>query len=207
MISEISLSKYFLEDVVNIACHVLNEMVIRTILENKAYVILKGRKHNISYFCVFSCKSFILNNRKVNFGKFDAKSDKRIFLGYSPSSKTYIMYNLRTFVFEELVHVAFDKTRPQKSGKCSLYDVSKCDNKIPVNDDTPKEDPLIKEDNKDDKVKSEQEEEKQETKTQLPRDWILAKDRSLDQILDDIGRSIEFFSYAFLSNSPKIVQT
>ena len=44
-----------------------------------------------------------------NLGKFDAKSDKGIFLGYSTDSKAYRVYNKRTLVVEESVHVTFDE--------------------------------------------------------------------------------------------------
>ena len=49
------------------------------------YEIWKGKKPNISYF--------ILNNDKDNLGKFDAKSDVGIFLGYSTTSKAYRVFN------------------------------------------------------------------------------------------------------------------
>ncbi|KAF7112502.1 hypothetical protein RHSIM_RhsimUnG0222700 [Rhododendron simsii] len=43
-------------------------------------------------------------------GKFDARSDEGIFVGYSTSSKAYRIFNKRTLVVEESVHVAFDET-------------------------------------------------------------------------------------------------
>ena len=51
---------------------------------------------------------FILNNGKDNLGKFDAKSDVGIFLGYSTNSKAYRVFNSRTKVVEESTHVKFD---------------------------------------------------------------------------------------------------
>ncbi|XP_039689400.1 uncharacterized protein [Medicago truncatula] len=44
-----------------------------------------------------------------NLGKFDSKSDKAIFLGYSATSKAYRVYNLRTKVLEESMHIKFDE--------------------------------------------------------------------------------------------------
>lgn len=41
MISETSLPRYFLEDVVNIACHILNRVDIRYILEKTPFNYLK----------------------------------------------------------------------------------------------------------------------------------------------------------------------
>lgn len=93
MISEISLPKYLWEDAVNITCHVFKRVPIRAILEKTHYELFKGWKSNISYFRVFGCKCINLNNGKDNLGKFDAKSDEGVFLGYSSSSKTYRVYN------------------------------------------------------------------------------------------------------------------
>ncbi|XP_024019082.1 uncharacterized protein LOC112090920 [Morus notabilis] len=45
-----------------------------------------------------------------NLGKFDAKSDVGIFLGYSTTSKVYRVFNKRTLVVEESMHVVFDET-------------------------------------------------------------------------------------------------
>ena len=49
---------------------------------------------------------FILNT-KDNLGKFDAKSDVGIFLGYSTSSKAFRVFNKRTMVVEKSIHVIF----------------------------------------------------------------------------------------------------
>lgn len=62
-------------------------------------------KDFVFFFSVAKC--FILNNDKDNLCKFDVKSDERIFLGYSSSSKAYIIYNHKTSSTEEFVHVAF----------------------------------------------------------------------------------------------------
>ncbi|GAU35952.1 hypothetical protein TSUD_147370 [Trifolium subterraneum] len=57
------------------------------------------------------------NNEKAsikdNLGKFDSKSDKGIFLGYSLTSKAYRIYNLRTQTLEESMHVKFDEFQDQ----------------------------------------------------------------------------------------------
>jgi len=59
----------------------------------------------------------VLNNRKDKLGKFDAKADDGIFLGYSSNSKAYRVFNKRTLTVEESIHVAFDETPPQEVGK------------------------------------------------------------------------------------------
>ena len=48
-------------------------------------------------------------NNKEKLGKFDPKSDKAIFLGYSTTSKGYRVYNLKTQTVEISMHVIFDE--------------------------------------------------------------------------------------------------
>jgi len=57
-------------------------------------------------FC-FGCYCYILIH-KVNLG-FDSKSNKIIFLGYSPTSKACRVYDMRTQTMEESLHVKFDE--------------------------------------------------------------------------------------------------
>ena len=53
-------------------------------------------------------KCFILNNEKDILGKFDAKGDEGIFLGYFLQSKAYRVFNKRTIVVEESIHAMLD---------------------------------------------------------------------------------------------------
>ena len=76
------------------------------------YELWKGRKPNISHLRPFGCTSFIHNNGKDNLGKFDAKSDEGILVGYSLNGKAYRVFNKRTLVVEESTHVNFDKNIP-----------------------------------------------------------------------------------------------
>lgn len=160
--NQMSYPKYFLVDAINIICHVLNRVVIRPILENTPYELLKGMKPNISYFRIFYCKCFILNNDKDKLCKFDAKSDEEIFLDYSLSSKAYRVFNNRLLIVEEFVYVDFDESKPQKSGKGNLssFDVSGVITEELVKDDTLEWNPPKDEDIKNDKEDSEHEEEK-----------------------------------------------
>ncbi|KAL6337946.1 hypothetical protein AAG906_005411 [Vitis piasezkii] len=106
MLNENNLPKYFWAEAVNTSCYVLNRILLRPILKKTPYELWKSKKPNISHFKVFGCKCFILNT-KDNLGKFDAKSDVGIFLGYSTSSKAFRVFNKRTMVVEESIHVIF----------------------------------------------------------------------------------------------------
>ena len=100
----------FLAEAVNTANYVLNRCLIRPILKRTPYELFKGNRPNISYFRPFGCKYFVHNNGKNNLGKFDARSDEGIFVGYSVHSKAYRIYNKRTKSIEESIHVIFDES-------------------------------------------------------------------------------------------------
>ena len=52
----------------------------------------------------------LIINTKDHLRKFDSKSDDEILLGYSKASKAYRVYNYRTLVIEESIHVKFNDT-------------------------------------------------------------------------------------------------
>ena len=103
--------------IINTACYILNHTLIRLILKKTLYELWKGRKPNITYFHIFGCRCFVLNNGKERLKKFDAKSDEIIFLGYSSSSKAFRVFNKRTWIVEESIHVVFDETNDLSSEK------------------------------------------------------------------------------------------
>ncbi|RDY14632.1 hypothetical protein CR513_00284, partial [Mucuna pruriens] len=90
-------------EVIDIACYLQNRIYKRLILKKTTYELWKGKQPNISYFHPFRCDCFIFNT-KDNMGKFDPKSEKGIFIGYSSMSKAYIVYNSRTMKVEESIH-------------------------------------------------------------------------------------------------------
>ena len=56
---------------------------------------------------MFGNKCYILNDRE-NLGKFDARSDEGIFLGYSTTSQAYRAFNKRTKIVMESINVTID---------------------------------------------------------------------------------------------------
>ena len=104
------LPKYFWADVIHTVCYTLKKVLIRPILKKTPYELYKGREPNTLHLRVFGCKCFVLNNGKDSLGKFHAKANKAIFLGYSLHSKAYRVFNKRTLTIEESVHVVCDET-------------------------------------------------------------------------------------------------
>ena len=110
MLNENGLPKYFWAEAVNTACYLMNMAYIRFILKRTPYELWKGRLPNISYFHAFGYKCFVHNNGKETLGKFNAKSDEGIFLGYSSISKAYRVFKKRLEKVEESIHVIFNET-------------------------------------------------------------------------------------------------
>ena len=63
-----------------------------------------------------------MNNGKERLEKFDAKSDEAIFLSYSSSSKAFRVFNKKTLVVEESIHVVFDEINDLPSRKNESFD-------------------------------------------------------------------------------------
>ena len=115
MLCDNELLRYFWTEAISTSCYILNCALIRPILMKTPYDLWKGRKPNLDYFHAFSCKCFIHNNGKDNLRKFDPKSNEGIFLGYSTTSKAFRVFNKRTLVVEENIHVVFDESRSQNN--------------------------------------------------------------------------------------------
>ena len=95
----------------NTSCHIRNRIFFRAGTKKTSYEIWNEKKPKVKYFWVFGSKCFILNDRE-NLGKFDAKSDEGIFLGYFMNSQTYRVYNKRTKMIMESINMVIDDAIP-----------------------------------------------------------------------------------------------
>ncbi|GJR80913.1 putative ribonuclease H-like domain-containing protein [Tanacetum coccineum] len=74
-----------------------------------------GRKPALSSMRPFGCPVTILNTLD-HLGKFDGKADEGFFVGYSTNSKAYRVFNNRTMIVEENLHVKFSEETPNIAG-------------------------------------------------------------------------------------------
>nr|GFA58384.1 hypothetical protein [Tanacetum cinerariifolium] len=79
------------------------------------YELFRGRTPNLSFMRPFGCHVTILNTLDHR-GKFDGKSNEGFFIGYSASSKAFIVYNTRTRKVEENLHINFLENKPIIAG-------------------------------------------------------------------------------------------
>jgi transposase InsO family protein len=116
MIVEFSSPYNFWAEAVYTACHATNRLYLRKNLNKTPYEILTGKKPDISYFKVFCCKCFI--RKKGNrLSKFEPRSYKGIFVGYSTNAHTYRVYNKSTGQVEEAIDVNFDEDNGSQGGR------------------------------------------------------------------------------------------
>ncbi|GJU41361.1 putative ribonuclease H-like domain-containing protein [Tanacetum coccineum] len=79
------------------------------------YELFLGIKHALSFMRPFGCPVTILNIID-HLGKFDGKADEGFFVGYSTNSKAFRVFNSRTRIVEENLHVQFSENTPNIAG-------------------------------------------------------------------------------------------
>ncbi|GJT80197.1 retrovirus-related pol polyprotein from transposon TNT 1-94 [Tanacetum coccineum] len=82
------------------------------------------RKPALNFMRPFGCPVTILNTID-HLGKLDGKADEELFVGYSTNSKTFRVFNSRTRIVEENMHVQFSENTPNiaGSGPNWLFDI------------------------------------------------------------------------------------
>ena len=78
----------FWEEVVNTTCYISNRVYLRLRTHKNPYEIWKGKKLNLKHLHEFGSPCYILNDREPR-GKFNAKNDEGVFLGYYSNSHAY----------------------------------------------------------------------------------------------------------------------
>ena len=181
ILNDYALPKCFWADAVSTACYVMNRVLIRPILKKTSYELLNGRKPNVSHLKVFGCKCYIINNGKKRLGKFDTKSDKGIFLGYSLNSHAYRVYNKKLMTVEESIHVVFYETNKCEQGATKINTYEDDQNIFLKNlDNNTKIQP----------VESSRQLIENLQQEDLPKDWKIPRDLSVNNIIGQIHRGV-----------------
>ncbi|GKA87736.1 hypothetical protein Tco_0809500 [Tanacetum coccineum] len=78
----------------------------------------RAEKLDLSYLHVFGAPCYPINDSK-DLGKLKPKADIRIFVSYAPAKKAYRIYNKRTRLIIETIHVDFDELTTTSSKQFS----------------------------------------------------------------------------------------
>nr|GEY97786.1 ribonuclease H-like domain-containing protein [Tanacetum cinerariifolium] len=103
----------------------LASRVLVTKPHNKTpYELLHGRTPSIGFIRPFGCPVTILNTLDP-LGKFEGKVDEGFLVGYSVNSKAFRVFNSRTRIVQETLHVNFleNKTNIAGTGPTWLFDI------------------------------------------------------------------------------------
>ncbi|GJX73956.1 putative ribonuclease H-like domain-containing protein [Tanacetum coccineum] len=130
MLADSKLPTTFWAEAVNTACYVQNRVLVIKPHNKTPYELFLGRKPALSFMRPFGCPVTILNTID-HLGKFDGKADEGFFVGYSTNSKAFRVFNSRTRIVEENLHVQFSENTPNiaGSGPNWLFDIDALTNK------------------------------------------------------------------------------
>ncbi|GJT88355.1 putative ribonuclease H-like domain-containing protein [Tanacetum coccineum] len=115
MLADSKLPTTFYAEAVNTTCYVQNRVLVIKPHNKTPYELFLGRKPALSFMRPFRCLVTILNTID-HLGKFDGKADEGFFVGYSTNSKAFRVFNSRTRIVEENLHVKFSEETPNIAG-------------------------------------------------------------------------------------------
>ncbi|GJY85377.1 retrovirus-related pol polyprotein from transposon TNT 1-94 [Tanacetum coccineum] len=103
---------------INTACYTQNCSLIHLRYNKTPYELMQDKKPDLSFFRVFGSLCYPTNDHE-DLGKFDAKADIRIFVSYTPAKKAFIIYNRKTQIISETIHVTFNELMAMASEQFS----------------------------------------------------------------------------------------
>ncbi|GJU56207.1 uncharacterized mitochondrial protein-like protein [Tanacetum coccineum] len=107
------------------ACFTQNRSLVIPRHEKTPYHIINGRKPSVKFFHIFGSLCYIFKDGE-NLDKMKEKGDACISVGCSTQSRAYRVYNKRTKVIIETIHVNFDELPQMASDHVSSDPVPQC---------------------------------------------------------------------------------
>nr|GEV07037.1 retrovirus-related Pol polyprotein from transposon TNT 1-94 [Tanacetum cinerariifolium] len=101
----------FWAETVNTVCYVQNRILVTKPHNKTPYELLLGRTPSIGFMRPFRCLVTI-HNTLDPLRKFDGKADERFLVGYSVNNKAFRVFNSRTRIVQETLHINFLENQP-----------------------------------------------------------------------------------------------
>ncbi|GJX29414.1 retrovirus-related pol polyprotein from transposon TNT 1-94 [Tanacetum coccineum] len=108
MLSAAKVPLFFWAEAITTACFTQNRSLVIPRHEKTPYHIINARKPSVKFFHIFGSLCYIVRDGE-NLDKMKEKGDACIFVGYSTQSKAYRVFNKRTRIIVETIHVNFDE--------------------------------------------------------------------------------------------------
>ncbi|GKC21920.1 retrovirus-related pol polyprotein from transposon TNT 1-94 [Tanacetum coccineum] len=110
MLSASKLPLLFWVEAIATACYTQNRSIIIPTHEKMTYHIINDRKPSIKHLHIFCCTCYLTRDSE-NLDKMKEKGDLCILVGYTTQSKGYRVYNKRTRLIVESIHLRFDEIK------------------------------------------------------------------------------------------------
>nr|GFB02208.1 hypothetical protein [Tanacetum cinerariifolium] len=108
MLSAAKVPLFFWAEAIATTCFIQNRSLVIPRHEKTPYHIINDRKPSVKFFHIFGSLCYIVRDGE-NLDKMKEKGDACIFVGYSTQSRAYRVFNKRTRVIVETIHVNFDE--------------------------------------------------------------------------------------------------
>nr|GEW50890.1 hypothetical protein [Tanacetum cinerariifolium] len=110
MLSALQLPLFFWAEAIATTCYTQNRSIIIPTHDKTPYHIINDMKPSIKHLYIFGCICYITRDGK-NLDKMKENGDQCILVGYSTQSKGYRVYNKRTRMIVESIHIRFDEIK------------------------------------------------------------------------------------------------
>nr|GEX78592.1 hypothetical protein [Tanacetum cinerariifolium] len=125
MLSAAKLSLFFWAEAITTACLTQNRSLVIPQHEKTPYHIINDQKPLVKFFHIFGSLCYIVRDSE-NLDKMKEKGDACIFVGYCAQSRAFRLFNKRTRVIVETIHVNFDELPQMASDHVSSDPVPEC---------------------------------------------------------------------------------
>nr|GFB11178.1 retrovirus-related Pol polyprotein from transposon TNT 1-94 [Tanacetum cinerariifolium] len=125
MLSTAKVPLFFWAEAIATACFTQNRSLVIPHHEKTPYHIINDRKLSVNFFHIFSSVCYIVRDGE-NLDKMKEKGDECIFVWYSTQSRAYRVFNKRTRVIMESIHVNFDELPQMTSDQNSSDPAPEC---------------------------------------------------------------------------------
>nr|GEZ88115.1 retrovirus-related Pol polyprotein from transposon TNT 1-94 [Tanacetum cinerariifolium] len=105
----------FWAEAVNTACYVQNRLLVTKPYNKTPYELLLSRSPSTGFMRPFECPVTILNTLDP-LEKFDGKADEEFLVGYSVNCKAFRVFNSRSRIVQETLHINFLENKPNVVG-------------------------------------------------------------------------------------------
>nr|GFC59232.1 retrovirus-related Pol polyprotein from transposon TNT 1-94 [Tanacetum cinerariifolium] len=125
MLSTAKVPLFFWAEAVATTCFTQNRSLVIPRHEKTPYHIINDQKPSVKFFHIFGSTCYIVRDGE-NIDKMKEKGDACIFVVYSTQSRAYRVFNKRTRIIMESIHVNFNELPQMASDQISSDPAPEC---------------------------------------------------------------------------------